>query len=71
MYPKKLVFMGKRRKIHIHPRAFKVVVGDPFAQYWCIDLGLLYQGQEKLRPWSELLGRENSDHGLSLACFGG
>ena len=37
----KLVFKGKRRKIHIHQRAFKVVVGDPFAQYWCSDFGLL------------------------------
>ena len=26
----------------------------------------IYQGKEKLRPWSEFLGRENSDHGLSL-----
>ena len=26
--------------MHIHQRAFKVVVGDPFAQYWCIDFGL-------------------------------
>ena len=35
-------FQGKkRRKIHIHQRAFKVFVGDPFAQYWCIDVGLL------------------------------
>ena len=41
VYTKKLVFKGKRRKIHIHQRAFKVVVGDPFAQYWCIDFGLL------------------------------
>ena len=23
----------------------------------------LHQGKEKLRPWSEFLGRENSDHG--------
>ena len=42
VYAQKLVFKGKRRKIHIHQRAFKVVVGDPFAQYWCIDFGLLY-----------------------------
>ena len=41
VYPKKLVFKGKGRKIHIHQRASKVVVGDPFAQYWCIDFGLL------------------------------
>ena len=41
VYTKKLVFDGKRRKIHIHQRAFKVFVGDPFAQYWCIDFGLL------------------------------
>ena len=44
MYTKKLVFKGKRRKIHIHQRAFKVFVGDPFAQYWCIDFGLLKHG---------------------------
>ena len=41
MYTEKLVFKGKRRKIHIHQSAFKVFVGDPFAQYWCIDFGLL------------------------------
>ena len=41
MYTKELVFKGKRRKIHIHQRAFKVFVRDPFAQYWCIDFGLL------------------------------
>ena len=35
------VFKGKRRKIHIHQRASKVFVGDPFAQFWCIDFGLL------------------------------
>ena len=29
VYTKKLVFKGKRRKIHIHQRAFKVFVGDP------------------------------------------
>ena len=28
-------------------------------------------GKEKLRPWSEFLGRENSDHGLSFGCFWG
>ena len=33
VYTKKLVFKGKRRKIHIHQRAFKVVVRDPVAQY--------------------------------------
>ena len=27
--------------------------------------------KEKLRPWSEFLGRENSDHGLSFGCFWG
>ena len=42
MYTKKLVFKGKKKKIHIHQRTFKVVVGDPFAQYWCIDFGLLF-----------------------------
>ena len=41
MKTEKLVFKGKRRKIHIHQRAFKVFVGDPFVQYWCIDFGLL------------------------------
>ena len=25
-----------------------------------------FSGKEKLRPWSELLGRENSDHGLNF-----
>ena len=29
VYTKKLVFKGKTRKIHIHQRAFKVVVGGP------------------------------------------
>ena len=32
---------GQRRKIDIHQRGFQVFVGDPFAQYWCIDFGLL------------------------------
>ena len=41
VYTKNLVFKGKRRKIRIHQSAFKVSVGDPFAQYWCIDFGLL------------------------------
>ena len=31
----------------------------------------IYQGKAKLRPWSEFLGRENSDHGLSFLCFWG
>ena len=31
----------------------------------------IYWGNEKLRPWSEFLGRENSDHGLSFGCFWG
>ena len=35
------LFKGKRRKIRIHQSAFKVSVGDPFAQYWCIDFGLV------------------------------
>ena len=39
----KACFQGKRRKIHIHQRAFEAVVGGPFAQYWCIDLGLLHR----------------------------
>ena len=46
MYTKKLVFKGTRRIIHVHQRAFKAVVGDPFAQYWCIDFGLLKIGNE-------------------------
>ena len=37
----KACFQGKKEKIHFHQSAFKVVVGDPFAQYWCIDFGLL------------------------------
>ena len=41
VYAQKLVLNGKRGKIHIHQRAFKVFVRDPFAQYWCIDFGLL------------------------------
>ena len=44
----KLVFKGKRRKIHIHQRAFKVFMGDPFAQYWCIDFGLLFRTQAQV-----------------------
>ena len=40
IYPKAR-FQGKRRKIHIHQRGFKVFVGDPFAECWCIDFGLL------------------------------
>ena len=50
MYTKKLVFKGNRRKIHVHQRAFRVFVGDPFAQYWCVDFGLLviaYGGEEE------------------------
>ena len=31
----------------------------------------IFLGKEKLRPWSEFLGRENSDHGLSFGCFWG
>ena len=41
VYTKKPVFKGKRRKIHIHQRDFKVFAGDLFAQHWCIDFGLL------------------------------
>ena len=37
----KLVFKRKRRKTHIHQRGFKVFVGDPFAEYWCRNFGLL------------------------------
>ena len=32
---------------------------------------VFFGGKEKLRPWSEFLGRENSDHGLSFGCFWG
>ena len=39
----KACFQRKGRKTHIHQRAFKVVVGDPFAQYWCIELPFLYR----------------------------
>ena len=39
--PKSLFSREKERKIHIHQRVFTVFVGDPFAQHWCIDLGLL------------------------------
>ena len=31
----------------------------------------LLKREEKLRPWSEFLGTENSDHGLSFGCFWG
>ena len=31
VYTKKLVFKGKEGKMHIHQRASKVFVGDPFA----------------------------------------
>ena len=45
VYTKKLVFEGKEGNyiyiyIYIDQRAFKVFVGDPFAQYKCIDFGL-------------------------------
>ena len=36
------LFQGKKKELHVHQRAFKVFVGDPFAQYWCIDFGLLF-----------------------------
>ena len=49
VYTKKLVFEGKWRKIHIHQRGFKVFVGDPFAQHWFLDLGLLTQGRFRKR----------------------
>ena len=39
--PKSLFSREKRRKIHIHQRGFRVFVGDPFAEHWCIDFGLL------------------------------
>ena len=51
----KACFRGKKKEnSHIHQRAFKVFVGDPFAQHWCIDFGLLQnrttiQGP-KIRP---------------------
>ena len=56
VYSKKLVFKGKRRKIHIHQRAFKVVVGDPFAQHWCIDFGLLSFGLAEISENPTFLG---------------
>ena len=41
----KACFQGKKEGkyiyIYIYQRASKVVVGDPFAQYWCIDFGVL------------------------------
>ena len=41
LYTKKLVFKGKNKEnTFLHQRAFKVFLGDPFAQYWCIDFGL-------------------------------
>ena len=43
----KLVFKGKRRKIRVHQSAFEMFVGGPFAQYWCIDFGLLKEGSQK------------------------
>ena len=41
VYTKKLFFKAKRRTINIHQSAFKVFVGKPFAQHWCIDFCLL------------------------------
>ena len=49
VYTKELVFKGKRRKIHIHQRAFKVFMGDSFTQYWCIDFGLLFFAAKRNR----------------------
>ena len=43
----KACFQEKRREIHIHQRASKVFVGDPFAQYWCIDFGLLSEENQR------------------------
>ena len=68
VYTKKLVFKGERRKIHIHQRAFTVVVGDPFARYWCIDFGLLYFGCRNVKLHHTnclgiLLGCRNSYRG--------
>ena len=51
VYTKKLVFKGKRRKIHIHQRGFKVFVGDPFPQYWCIDFGLLFMSVTRMHAY--------------------
>ena len=40
-------FQGKKKeKMHIRQRAFKVLVGDPFAQYWCIDFDLVPKSSE-------------------------
>ena len=33
--------MEKEGKFIYTKEPFKVVVGDPFVQYWCIDFGLL------------------------------
>ena len=57
MYTKNLVFKGKRRKIRIDQSAFKVSVGDPFAQYWCIDFGLLWQQHTQTQSLQELITR--------------
>ena len=45
----KACFQGKEGEIHIHQRAFKVVVGDPFTQYWCIDFGLLFEANPRAK----------------------
>ena len=38
----KACFQGKKEENTYTPRASKLFVGNPFAQCWCIDLGLLY-----------------------------
>ena len=59
--PKRLFSRGKRRKMHIHQRAFKVFVGNPFAQYWCIDFGLLTLSYKKNRKTGQTGNRDGFD----------
>ena len=40
VYTKKLVFKGKKKENTYTPKRLQGVC-DPFAQYWCIDVGLL------------------------------
>ena len=46
----KACFQGtKKDKKHVHQRGFKVFVGDPFTEYWCIDFGLLLNIRRELQ----------------------
>ena len=36
-----------------------------------LSIYIFFWGKEKLRQWSEFLGTENSDYGLSFGCFWG